>query len=78
MDFCSLNNYSKKNHLNVVLLSINHSSRKNYVAAQFSSLQGEKNPMVVYVFFSLHENRVATRFSSLAIRFSLMSRQKKT
>jgi hypothetical protein len=34
MDFCSLENFNKKSHFNVVLFSTGHSSRKNYVVAR--------------------------------------------
>jgi len=51
IDFCSLNNCSKKNHFNVVLFFIGYFNRENYVATWFSLPQGKKNQMVDFVFF---------------------------
>jgi hypothetical protein len=51
VDFFLNNNFIKKNHYNVVLFSIGHSSGENYVAIQSSLPQGKNNKMVVYVFF---------------------------
>ncbi len=41
----------KKSHFNVVFFFIGHSSKENYVVAQFSPLQRGKNPMVAFVLF---------------------------
>jgi hypothetical protein len=49
--FCSLYNYSKKNHLNIILFSRGYSNKENYVATQFSLPQGENNQMVGSVLF---------------------------
>ncbi len=51
MDFYCLENFTKRNHLNVVLFSISHFRRENYVAAWFSPPQNENNQMVAFVFF---------------------------
>ncbi len=42
-----------KIHFNVVLFSINHSSRKNYVVTRFSPPQGLKSQMVFVFFFGI-------------------------
>jgi hypothetical protein len=41
----------KKNHFNVILLSIDHFSRKHDVVARFSLPQGENNQMVGFFLF---------------------------
>lgn len=46
VDYCFKNNCSKTSHFNVVLLSIDHYSRKHDVATRFSHPQGENNQMV--------------------------------
>lgn len=51
MDFCSSKNSKKKNHFNVVLFSIGHFTKENYVAARFPPPQGGKNQLVAFVFF---------------------------
>jgi hypothetical protein len=53
MDFLKKTIPVKKSHLNVILFSIDHSNRKNYVTNRLSPPQGKNNQMVVCVFFSL-------------------------
>jgi hypothetical protein len=55
-----------KSHLNVVLFSIGHFSRENYVAIWFSLHQGRKNQIVVFVLFYI-------RFGSLIVRDNLVA-----
>jgi hypothetical protein len=50
-DFCFKDNSNKRNHFNVVLLSIDHYNRKHDVVAWFSLLQKENNQMVKVFFF---------------------------
>ncbi len=71
MDFCSLENSNKKSHFNVVLFSIGHSSRKNYVVA-WSPLLKEELFKWLFLFFCFY-----IRFeSSLLKKKNLLGKRK--
>jgi hypothetical protein len=61
----SLKNFTKKNHLNVVLFSISHFSVENYVATRFSPPQRENNQMVFFFFNIRFKSRLLKRGISL-------------
>jgi len=50
VDFCFLDNYIKKINFNVILLFINHYSKKHDVVIRFSLPQRENNQMVQFIF----------------------------